>query len=278
MILGMSATPEDLATVRRQLGLDQPAISQYLNWLSGLLHGDLGISTRFQRPVVEVLAEPIARSALLAAAGIAFAVPLGIGLGLVCALRRGSVLDQTLSAVTIFTAAMPEFVTGGLMIVIFSSWLGWVPPFVSVDPTKSFADAAIELVLPVAALSLVILGYILRMMRASTIEVLDSAFVKAAVLKGLTRSRVIVFHVLPIALGPVLAVIALSIGWMAGGLVIVESLFGYPGLGRLLIFTIQNRDVPLLQAITLLIATFYAIANLAADVAQRLLDPRVAEA
>jgi peptide/nickel transport system permease protein len=164
------------------------------------------------------------------------------------------------------------------MIVIFSSWLSWVPPFVSVDATKSVLDAATELILPVAALSLVILGYILRMMRASTIEVLDSAFVKAAVLKGLSRSRVIFFHVLPIALGPVLAVIALSIGWMAGGLVIVESLFGYPGLGRLLIFTIQNRDVPLLQAITLLIATFYAIANLAADVAQRLLDPRVAEA
>jgi len=276
MILGMNATPQDLATLRTQLGLDQPALVQFARWLGGVLEGDLGISTRFQRPVVDILGPPLRNSLVLAAAGVAFAVPLGLALGLVCALRRNSPLDYAISSVTIFAAAMPEFVTGGLLIIVFSTWLGWLPPFAGAGSARTLAQSISELILPVVSLSLVILAYILRMMRASVAEVLESSFVKAALLKGLERRRVIVFHVLPAALGPTLSVIALSIGWMAGGLVIVESLFGYPGIGRLLVFAIRNRDIPLLQAISLIVAAVYALANLAADVGQRLLDPRVA--
>ena len=275
MILGMQATPQDLATLRSQLGLDQPALVQFGRWLAGILQGDLGVSTRFGRPVAEVIGPPLKNSAILAAAGIIVAVPVGLGLGLLCALRRNSALDHAISSISIFAAAMPEFVTGGLLIIVFSTWLGWLPPFAGSGSARTLGQAISELVLPVVSLSLVILAYILRMMRASAAEVLDSAFVKAALLKGLDRRRVIVFHVLPSALGPTLSVIALSIGWMAGGLVIVESLFGYPGIGRMLVFAIRNRDVPLLQIITLTIATVYAIANLAADVGQRVLDPRV---
>lgn len=276
MILGLQATPQDLATLRRQLGLDQPALVQFGLWLGGVLQGDLGMSTRFQRPVTEVIWPALKNSALLTVAGILFAVPLGLGLGLFCALRRNSLLDRAVSSASVFAAAMPEFVTGGLLVIVFSTWLGWLPPFAGAGTGRSVAQAASELILPVLSLSFVILAYILRMMRASTIEVLDSPFVKAAVLKGLSKRRVLFFHVLPVALGPTLSVIALSIGWMAGGLVIVESLFGYPGLGRLLVFVIRNRDIPLLQAIALIIAAVYALANLAADVAQRLIDPRVA--
>ncbi len=275
MILGMQATPQDLATLRSQLGLDQPAIVQYGKWLGGVLQGDLGVSTRFQRPVTEVLAPALRNSAVLASAGILFAAPLGLALGLICALRRNSPLDYAISSVTIFAAAMPEFVTGGLMIIVFSTWLGWLPPFAGTGSARTLAQSVSELILPVLALSLVILAYILRMMRASAAEVLDSSFVKAALLKGLDRRRVIAFHVLPVAIGPTLSVIALSIGWMAGGLVIVESLFGYPGLGRLLVFVIRNRDIPLLQSIALIIAAVYAMANLCADIGQRMLDPRV---
>ncbi|MEO8302906.1 MAG: ABC transporter permease [Betaproteobacteria bacterium] len=279
MILGMQATPQDLATLRAQLGLDQPAIVQFGRWLAGILQGDLGTSTRFQRPVIDIIGPPLRNSLVLGAAGILFAVPLGLALGLFCALRRNSAADYAISSITIFAAAMPEFVTGGLMIIVFSTWLGWLPPFAGAGgTTRTLVQSASELIMPVASLSLVILAYILRMMRASTVEVLDSAFVKAALLKGLDRRRVILFHVLPVALGPTLSVIALSIGWMAGGLVIVESLFGYPGIGRMLVFVIRNRDVPLLQAITLIIAAVYAIANLAADIGQRLLDPRVGTA
>lgn len=275
MILGMQATPQDLATIRAQLGLDQPSIVQFGRWLGGVLQGDLGVSTRFQRPVVEILGPPLKNSLVLATAGILFAVPLGLALGLICALRRNSHLDYAISSISIFAAAMPEFVTGGLMIIVFSTWLGWLPPFAGSGSARTLIQSVSELILPILSLSFVILAYILRMMRASVTEVLDSPFVKAALLKGLDRRRVIVFHVLPVALGPTLSVIALSIGWMAGGLVIVESLFGYPGIGRLLVFVISNRDIPLLQAISLIVAAVYAFANLAADLGQRLLDPRV---
>lgn len=275
MIMGMHATPQDLATIRAQLGLDQPSIVQFGRWLGGVLQGDLGVSTRFQRPVVEILGPPLKNSLVLATAGILFAVPLGLALGLICALRRNSALDYVVSSVSIFAAAMPEFVTGGLMIIVFSTWLGWLPPFAGSGSARTLVQSVSELILPVLSLSFVILAYILRMMRASVTEVLDSPFVKAALLKGLDRRRVILFHVLPVALGPTLSVIALSVGWMAGGLVIVESLFGYPGIGRLLVFVIRNRDIPLLQAISVIVAAVYAFANLAADLGQRLLDPRV---
>jgi peptide/nickel transport system permease protein len=255
MILGQYATPEDLVTLRRRLGLDQPAVMQFIAWLGAALHGD---------------------SAVLGAAGVLFAVPTGLVLGLFCALRRGSLWDQLISGFTVFMAAMPEFVTGGLLVIVFSTWLGWLPPFAGSGGSQSLGRSAVELILPVASLSLVILAYILRMMRASAAEILASEFVKAAILKGLDRRRIFLRHVLPMALGPTLAVTALSIGWMAGGLVIVESLFGFPGIGRLLVFAIQNRDVPLLQAISLVVASVYAVANLGADVAQRLLDPRTA--
>lgn len=278
MILGLYATPSDLATLRRQLGLDQPAWVQFAQWLGAILQGDLGMSTRFQRPVAEVMAEPLRKSAILSGAGIAFAVPLGVLLGLFCALRRNSVWDHLVSGVTIFAAAMPEFVTGGLMVIVFSTWLGWLPPFAGAGATQSVGQSVAELVMPVVSLSLVILAYILRMTRASASEVLESQFVKAAILKGLDKRRVWLFHVLPIAMGPSLSVIALSIGWMAGGLVVVESLFGYPGIGRLLVFAIKNRDVPLLQAIALVVALVYAVANLLADILQRLLDPRTGTA
>jgi peptide/nickel transport system permease protein len=276
MMLGMSATPEDLATLRNRLGLNQPAIFQFAHWFAHIARGDLGMSMRFQRPVSEVLSEPLLRSATLGLAGTAIAVPLGLGLGLLCGLRKNSWIDKAISSVCIFAAAMPEFVTGGLFIVIFSSWLGWLPAFASSSDNQSVGQQVSELVMPVMSLSLVILAYILRMARASVIETLNSEYVKAARMKGISQWRLLTHHVLPISLGPTLQVIALSVGWMAGGLVVVESLFGISGIGRLLVFAIQNRDIPLLQAIALIVAATYAIANLLADLGQRLLDPRVA--
>jgi peptide/nickel transport system permease protein len=275
MILGMSATPEDLATLRTQLGLDQPAVVQFMHWFADIAAGNFGMSMRFQRPVSEVLSEPLLRSAILGLAGAVIAVPLGLGLGLLCGLRKGSWIDKAVSSISIFAAAMPEFVTGGLFIVIFSSWLGWLPAFASSSDNQSISREISELIMPVMSLSLVILAYILRMARASVIETLNSEYVKAARMKGISQTRLITHHVLPISLGPTLQVIALSMGWMASGLVVVESLFGIPGIGRLLVFAIQNRDIPLLQAIALIVAATYAMANLLADLGQRLLDPRV---
>jgi peptide/nickel transport system permease protein len=278
MILGMSATPEDLATLRRQMGLNRPAVVQYVDWLTAVLTGDLGVSTRFKQPVTALLGDRLWNSAKLAAVGLLFAIPSGVLLGVEAALRRGRLTDYALSAVALFGAAMPEFVTGAVMILLFSTWLGWFPPFSAIEAGMSAWEQLHRLVLPAVALNLVILAYVLRMMRVSMIQVMASPYVLAAALKGLPRRIVIVRHALPTALGPTLAVMALSLGWMFGGLVIVESMFGYPGLGRLLVFAMQNRDVPLLQAICLVVATGYALANLLADVLHRVLDPRTRDA
>jgi peptide/nickel transport system permease protein len=278
MILGMSATPEDLATLRRQMGLNRPAVVQYVDWLTAVLGGDLGVSTRFKQPVTALLGDRLWNSAKLAGVGLVLAIPSGVLLGVVAGLRRGRLIDHALSAATLFGAAMPEFVTGAVMILLFSTWLGWFPPFSAVEPGMGIWPQLHRLVLPAIALNLVILAYVLRMMRASMIQVMASPYVLAAVLKGLPRRIVIVRHALPTALGPTITVMALSVGWMFGGLVIVESMFGYPGLGRLLVFAIQNRDVPLIQAICLVVAAIYALANLLADAAHRALDPRTRDA
>lgn len=171
---------------------------------------------------------------------------------------------------------MPEFVTGGILIVVFSSWLGWLPAFAGGSDNPSLGQRIAELIMPVLSLSFVIVAYILRMTRASVMETLESDFVRAAMLKGISSRRIIFRHVLPVSLGPTLQVIALSVGWIASGLVVVESLFGISGIGRLLVFAIQNRDIPLLQTICLIVAGVYALANMAADLGQRALDPRVA--
>jgi peptide/nickel transport system permease protein len=278
MILGMSATPEDLATLRRQMGLNRPAVIQYADWLGAVLGGDLGVSTRFKQPVTALLGDRLMHSAKLAGVGLLIAIPGGVLLGVVAGLRHGRTTDHVLSAVTLFGAAMPEFVTGAVMILLFSTALGWFPPFSAIEAGMGVWQQIHRLVLPAIALNLVILAYVLRMMRASMIQVMASPYVLAAVLKGLPRRTVILRHALPTALGPTITVMALSVGWMFGGLVIVESMFGYPGLGRLLVFAMQNRDVPLIQAICLVVAAIFALANLLADVLHRVLDPRTRDA
>jgi len=274
MILGMSATPEDLATLRERLGLNEPFWEQYGLWLGKLLQGDLGISTRFDRPVTELIGDRLANSAILGGLSLAIAVPVGIGCGILAALKPQSAFDQTASSITIFAIALPEFVTGALLIMIFSTWLGWFEPFSALDSSVTGWERVSRFVLPALALSFVILGYILRMVRAEMIRTLQSPFVRTARLKGLKRSTIVFRHALPLAMGPAVTVIALCLGWIAGGLVVVESMFGFPGLGRLLVFAIQNRDVPLIQAISLIVAALYAGGNLLADLVQRWLDPR----
>ncbi len=274
MILGMSGTPEDFATLREQMGLDHSAVVQYWTWLSGILSGNLGISTRFNQPVLSLLLDHVVNSSKLATAGLAIGAPSGILLGIVAGMRPRGLVDRILSAVTLFAAAMPEFVTGAILILVMSTWLGWFPPFSTIEPGMTIGEQLHKLALPAISLNLVILAYTLRIMRSSMIDVLASAYVRAAILNGLPSRTVIFRHALPTALGPTLTVIALSIGWMAGGLIIVENMFGFPGIGRLLVFAIQNRDIPLIQAISLLIAVVYALSNLVADVLHRLLDPR----
>lgn len=202
-------------------------------------------------------------------------VPLGIFLGVVAAWRRNSPLDQVISAGSLAFIGLPEFVTGVLLIALFSRVLGWFPSSSAIAPGTSFAAALPSLILPGLTVSLTSLAYVVRMTRSGTVEVLQTDYVRTAHLKGLSTSRVLFGHVLRNSLLPTVTVVAAGVGWLMGGLIVTESVFGYPGLGRLVLFAVQRRDLPLIQATTMLIVAIFALANLAADIIYALLNPRI---
>lgn len=275
MMLGQQATPEDLATLRERLGLNRPAHVQYLAWVTGILRGDWGESLRLGVPVQGVVMARFTNSLQLAVMAFALSVPLAIALGVVAGLREGRVLDRAISLACLFAVSLPEFVTGSVLILVFSVWLGVFPPSSTPGASTGILEQARNLFLPSVCLVLVMLAHSARMTRTSLIEVMSSNYVRTAILKGLRQREVVIHHALRNALAPTVTVIAMNIGWLIGGLVVVESLFAYPGLGRLLVFAISNRDIPVIQAASLVVAATYAGANLAADVLYGVLDPRV---
>ena len=274
-ILGQNATPASLAALHHRLGLDQAPPLRYLEWLGNLLRGDLGDSLVLQLPIGPLLLNKLENSALLAVVAFLFTVPLGLALGVLAGLNRNRWPDTLISLVTLAGVAQPEFVTGTLLIAVFSLWLHWFPAVSTVGTDQSLGDNVRALVLPVLTLSLVLLAYIGRMTRTSVIDVMETDYVRTAVLKGLPARTVVLRHALRNALLPSITVIASNIGWLLGGIVVTESLYGYPGLGRLLLQAAQGRDVPLLQDIVLLIALIFALSNLAADLLYAWLNPRI---
>jgi peptide/nickel transport system permease protein len=273
-ILGQSATPEQAAALRRQLGLDHPPLVLYLRWITGFVTGNWGDSHSLQVPISSVLPNRLFNSLVLAGFSLIVIVPLSIAFGTLAALRRDRFTDRAISVTGLSLMAMPEFVTGIVLLTVFGVWLKWLP-------TASVAAGANPLttpqyvVLPVLTLSLVFFGYVSRMMRASTIAVLDSAYVRTATLKGLPWRHVLVRHVLRNALVPTITVVMSSIGYLIGGLVIVESLFGYPGLGSLLLYAGLHHDVPLLEACAMIVAVTYMGGNLIADLLYAWLNPQI---
>lgn len=274
-ILGQGATPDNVAAVRHQLGLDQPWPLRYVEWVGGAVHGDLGDSLVQRRPISEIIGRRIGNSIMLASFTFLVAIPAAVAVGIWAGVRRNSFGDRAASMVSLAAISLPEFVTGVLLIMIFSTTLGWLPSSSVVDPGTSPLTRPQIMVLPALTLTGVMFAYIMRMTRANVIEVLDTNYVRSAVLKGLPMRRVLWRHVLPNAMLPTISVIMLNTGWLLGGLIIVENVFSYPGLGRLLLTSIQTRDTPLLQALALLIAATYAGANLIADLAYAWLNPRV---
>ncbi|KHF42803.1 ABC transporter permease [Saccharomonospora viridis] len=274
-ILGQQATPERIAALREQLGLDDPVWQRYLDWLGGVLTGDLGTSTATQGSVNELLADRIPASGLLLVAAAVLSTVAGLLLGTWSALRRGRTADHTVSALSLVVAALPEFVIGVALVVVLSTTVFRVLPSVTLTrPDEPVWAHPEQLVLPVLTLALVVTPYITRMMRATMSEVLDSGYVEMARLKGLPERVVLTRHALPHAIGPVAQVVALQLAWLAGGVVVVEFLFRYPGIGAALIDAVNNRDVEVVQAITLLIAGVYVVVNLIADVLGVLVDPK----
>ncbi|MEU3271045.1 ABC transporter permease [Saccharomonospora sp. NPDC006951] len=275
-ILGQQATPERIASLHDQLNLDAPVWERYLSWLGGVFTGDLGTSTASQGPVNDLLGDRIGASLVLLVTAAVLSTLIGLALGTWSAVRRGRAADHTVSGISLVIAALPEFVIGVALIVLLSTTVFPLLPSVTLAPPgEPVWSQPAQLILPVLTLTLVVTPYITRMMRATMSEVLDSGYVEMARLKGIPERTVLLRHALPHAIGPVAQVIALQLAWLAGGVVVVEFLFRYPGIGQALIDGVNNRDVEVVQAITLLIAAVYIVVNLLADIVGILTNPKL---
>jgi len=275
-ILGRSATPQSLAALRKQLHLDRPVLLQYWTWVSGLLHGNLGKSLAAQQPVTTLLSPKLVNSTVLVVIAAVVSIPVSIAIGSWAALKREKIFDTLGSNLLLVLAALPEFVVAVVLIIFFSTTVFNIFPAISTIPPGSRPwDDFGALVLPALTLVIAVAPYVARIMRASMIEVLESEYVEMARLKGLPERTVLVRHALPNALGPVFQVIALNLAYLAGGIVVVEYVFNYSGVGSALQDAVVNHDLPVVQALAMLIAAVYVALNLLADVATILVTPRL---
>ncbi|MGF1553805.1 MAG: ABC transporter permease [Paracoccaceae bacterium] len=286
-ILGQTATEESVAAFRRELGLDQPAYLRYFDWLGGVVTGDFGNSLANGRPVSELIAGRLANTLFLAVVAAAIAVPLAIGLGLLAALWRGSAFDRAVNVGTLSSISFPEFFvayiltyfltgpdTGALVQWLSGSSSGF-RSMASVSPGAGFGEQLYAIALPVATLVLVVVAHMMRMTRAAIINLLASPYIEMARLKGLGPARVILRHALPNALAPIINVVALNLAYLITGVVVVEVVFTYPGLGQLMVDSVGKRDVTVVQACALIFAAAYVLLNLTADILSTLSNPRL---
>lgn len=275
-ILGKRATPERLAAMEKQLNLDAPIHEQYLSWLGGMVTGDPGVSLASQQPVWELLSDKVVNSAFLMLMAALVAIPLAILLGAWAAVRRDRAVDHAISTTTLVLAAVPEFVVGVLLVLLLATTVFTVFPAVSLLVPGEYPWNHLDVVvLPALTLIIAATPYISRIMRGSMIEVLESEYVQMARLKGLSERTVIWRHAVPNALVPAVQVSALILAWMAGGVVLVEYVFAYPGIGGALVDAVDNQDIPIVQFLGMLAAVLYVVLNLLADVISILLTPRV---
>jgi peptide/nickel transport system permease protein len=276
-ILGRTATPESLKALREQLNLNHSVVSQYTHWLGGIFTGDLGNSLAARgEPVTKVLGKRLENSAVLVLLAAVISIPLSILLGVISARRRDGPLDHSMSLVLLALAALPEFVVGIALVLLFATRVFHVLPAVSLIPPDSSPWQNLkELVLPTLTLVLAVSPYVARIMRASMVEVLESDFVEMARLKGMPERHVLWRHAVPNAIAPAIQVIALNLAYLAGGIVVVEFVFAYPGIGSALVDGVANRDLPIVQALAVLIAAVYVGCNVLADIATILVSPRL---
>ena len=275
LILGPFAAPEQVHALELKLGLTDPVWQQYLRWAGAFLSGDLGESTLMNRPIAPLLMEALSRSLVLTSVSFVLIAVIGVGLGVVAALRHGRALDHGISVATYLGIAVPEFFWAIVVIVIFAAWLGWLPASGYESISAGLWIWAKHLIAPTITLVFAHLAHVSRLTRSSMIEVMQSPYVTAARAKGLPERVVVLHHALRNALLPTITVLALDFGRLMGGIVVVETVFAYPGLGRLVVFSIQNRDIPTLQAAILVVAAIYAFANLIADLLYARLNPKI---
>jgi peptide/nickel transport system permease protein len=274
-LLGENATAASLAAVRQKLGLGDPAWLQYWHWLSALLHGDFGISMRTSQPVGPAMFTALGRSLMLGGASLVLMLAVAVPLGMWAALRRGRAADVISGLVSYLGVSLPEFVTATLLLIVVADRFQLLPATGYVAPGEDLGDCIRHLVLPVITVSLILVAHVSRMVRSETIDVLNSDYVRAARLKGLPPGTVLLRHVLRNALLPTITIVALDVGYLLGGIIVVEEIFAIPGIGRALIVAITSRDLPSIQAGAVIMAATYAIANTLADIAYVLVDRRI---
>lgn len=277
-ILGEFATPDALARLQDKLGLNDPLALQYWHWLNNILHGDLGQSLTMDRPAGPVIADALAHSAVLAGFSFALVALFGTGFGIYAASQQGRAPDRVLGIIQLTFIAVPDFFWAILAILLFAAMLGWLPATGYAPLSDGVGPWAAHLVLPVIVLAVGLVAHVSRLTRAAMLEALRSRYVVMARAKGLSCRRVLWRHAAPNAMLPAITVLAIDFGLLIGGAVVIESVFAFPGLGRLLVFAIERHDLPLLQAGMLVLTAIYALANLAADLLYAALNPRIRHA
>jgi peptide/nickel transport system permease protein len=274
-VLGQNATPETVAAFRAELKLDLPPHVRYFTWLGNFLQGDLGTSLANHRPIADQIIWRFANTLFLAAVATVIAVPLAIFLGILAALYRNSLFDRFISMSTLSTISFPDFFIAYILVALFSVKFVFFPSMATINDQMSFWEKIYTVMLPCLTLTLVVMAHMMRQTRAAIINVLSSPFIEMATLKGLKRMRIIVLHAFPNALSPVITIIALNLAYLVTGVVIIEVVFVYPGLGQLFVDAVSKRDLPLVQASGLIFAVTYVVLNLLADVLSIICNPRL---
>ncbi|MGG6895030.1 MULTISPECIES: ABC transporter permease [Rhizobium] len=275
ILLGQAATPEAVAGLRKAMHLDEPAILRFMAWLLGLVKGDLGTSYANNMPVAQLIGGRLVATLELAAITTLVSVPLALLLGITSAMLRGSYYDRIVTIISIGVISVPEFMVATLAVLVFAVYLRWLPALSSINEAHTFFDLLKIYAMPVITLTFVISAQMIRMTRAALIETLKTPYVEMALLKGASRGRMVFMHALPNALGPIVNAIALSLSYLVGGVIIVETIFNYPGVAKLMVDAVATRDLPLIQSCAMIFCLGYLLLITAADIVAILSNPRL---
>jgi peptide/nickel transport system permease protein len=274
-VLGQGATPDTVRVFRAELGLDRPAHVRYLEWLVGAIQGDFGVALTNKRDIVKTMSPKLFNTLFLAGYAALIAVPLAVGLGILAAIKEGKWVDKAANIVSLAAISMPEFFLGYLMIFVFSVSLGWLPSLATVYNSMTLDKRLVVVAMPAVCLTLLVTAHMLRMTRSSVLSIMSQPYIEMAFLKGISRARVIFVHALPNAAAPIITVVALNLAYLIVGVVVIESVFVYPGIGQYMVDGVSKRDLPVVQACGLVFAAAFVILNTVADVLSILVNPRL---
>jgi len=275
ILLGQAATPEAVEGLRKAMHLDDPAIFRFLRWLAGVLHGDLGVSYANNLPVSQLIGGRLVNTLKLAGLTASISVPLALTLGITAAMLRNTLYDRCLTIATIGIVSVPEFMIATLAVLLFAVYLNWLPAVSFTSEIRTAYDFARAYAMPVVTLTIVISAQMIRMSRAAVIETLNTPYVEMALLKGASRGRLVLRHALPNALGPIVNAVALSLSYLLGGVIIVETVFNYPGIAKLMVDAVSTRDLPLIQSCAIIFCFGYLLLTTTADIIAILSNPRL---